>query len=721
VDIQDRPKRSGSAGGESGGSSSSPPAPTPLLEKDRGEPSRELIEFLTQLATALNKFAIYPLGHPSQAQATAHLPDRLLPLVGDGGTLSVGVARDQLVIGGVATDRKHPLLRDLANRLRRHQLGAISFHTGVEADEMKDVLCALACEPGDGSQPLGLGPLEQLRAWTHVRLYAMTFDRLQLLDERDSKAATSDRGTRAAQLWLGLARAALAADADEDDKLLTDPHVVAKSIDEHPATEGYDQVVIGHFLQIAEELKTPEGGRDAAALRHRISRLLSTVQPETLTRLVEMGGDLAQRRQFVLDASLGMELDAVIDLVRASADASKKTLSDPMIRMLSKLAAHADGGTGSPRSQADVAVREQVQQLVMGWDLADPNPAAYAAALQGLSGHGRLGAHRPEQTTAQTGVGAPEPLRLLQMALEVETIGPSAFEAIDRMVEQGDLASLLHLVSGAPADSAAAEAIWTRIATPDNVRRLLQAKTLDGEALDFMVTRMHVTAVEVLLSELAASTSLATRRFLLERLGRMGPAIGPLVAQHFEDHRWFVQRNMLRLLDDISWWPVGFSAVPFSNHADVRVRREALKLRLKMPAERDQALCGALSEDDEPMLRIALTAALGRCPEQGVALIAQKVTHRRLPAGLSALGIQVLERTRSPLGLEALLQLTVRPKRWWRGKRLAVKSPEMLAALRALAQGWSGHGSVVDVLALAAKSDDPEIRASGTREAPPHE
>ena len=703
-------QRSGSAGAESAGSSGSLSAPTPSPGEDRGAPSRELTEFLAELATALNKFGMYPLGHPSQAHAVARLPERLLPLLGDRGTLSLGVARDQLIIGGVATDRKHPLLRDLANRLRRHQLGAISFHTGVDADEIKDALYVLAREPGQGSQPLGLGPPEQLRAWKHVRLYPMTFDRLQLLDERDADAsAGSDRGTRVAQLWLGLARASLTADVEDDDKLSTDPTVVAKSIDEHPASEGYDQVVVGHVLQIAEELKTPEGSRDAAALRHRVSRLLSTVQPETLKRLVQMGGDLGQRRQFVLDASQGMELDAVIDLVRASADASKQTLSDPMIRMLSKLAAHADQGTESARPQADAAAREQVRQLVAGWDLADPNPTAYAAALQGISSSGRLATDRDGQATADD--GAPEPVRLVQMALEVGALGPSVFEAVDQMIERGDLASLVHLIAAEPANSVAAEAIWTRIATPDNVRRLLQGKALDEKALDVMVARMHyLTAAEAMLSALALSESGTSRRPVLERLGRMGSTIGPLVAQYLEDDRWFVQRDMLRLLNDVSWWPEGLSPAPFASHPDP-------KLRLNMPAGRDEALCDALSEDSEHVVRIALTAALQRCPEQAVAVIARKVTRRELPTGLRELGIQVLGKTRSPLGLEALLRLAARPKRWWRGERLAVKSGEMLAALKALAQGWSSQERAADVLALAARSGDPEIRDPRTGEA----
>ena len=606
VDLQEKAGRSGVAEAESGRPSDSPPAsPVHSPGQEHGTPLRELTEFLAELATALNRFALYPSGHPSQAQAASRLPNRLPPLLGDRGTLSLGVARNQLIIDGVATDPKHPLLRDLANRLRRHQLGAISFHKGVEADEMRDALRTLAREPCQGNEPLGLRPPEQLRAWKHVRLYPLAFDRLQLLEEQNSDAdAGSGRGTRPAQLWLGLARAALAVEAIEDDTHSTDPVIVAKSIDEHSA-EGYDQVVVGYFLQIAEELKVSEGGRDAVALRSRISRLLSTVRPETLRRLVQMGGDLAQRRRFILDASQEMELEAVIELVQAGADAEKQTLSDPMIRMLSKLAAQADGGATPVRSQADTALREQVQRLVEGWDLSDPNPEAYAAALQRLS--------RPDHTSeAIPGQrdDAPEPVRLVQMALEVGEFGPAVFAAVDRMVEQGDLAGLVQLVGGALADSPEAEAIWSRVGTPTNVQRLLQAESLDVGAPDLMVSRMGLVAADAMLSELVVSESGTTRRVVLERLARMGSDIGPLVVQHLEDDRWFVQRDMLRLLGEISWWPKGFSPRRFSSHPDTRVRREALKLRLMMPTEREEALCTAVLDEDEPLVRMALGSAL---------------------------------------------------------------------------------------------------------------
>src|SRR5688572_14828441 len=105
------------AGGSGGGSSG---AGTGAAGPARATLSRELGEFLIELSIGFNKFAMYPGGHPSLGPACELLVRRLSQLLAERGTLSVGVARNQLVIEGVATDTKNPVLKDLAARLHRH-------------------------------------------------------------------------------------------------------------------------------------------------------------------------------------------------------------------------------------------------------------------------------------------------------------------------------------------------------------------------------------------------------------------------------------------------------------------------------------------------------------------------------------------------------------------------------------------------------------------------
>src|SRR6266480_7898227 len=190
-----------------------------------------------------------------------------------------------------------------------------------------------------------------------------------------------------------VACAALSAEALDTPP--SEPAVIAKAIDEHPKSAAYDQVIVGYLLQIADELKTA-GGAEAVALRRRTSKLVGALQPGTLRRLIDMGGDNAQRTKLAIDATHGLAVDAVLEIVRAMADASNKTVSDPLVRMLSKLAQHAEHGTAETRPQADEALRDQVRDLLQGWTLEDPNPDAYGQALQKMAAAAPAASQRRE-------------------------------------------------------------------------------------------------------------------------------------------------------------------------------------------------------------------------------------------------------------------------------------------------------------------------------------
>ncbi|HEV2291881.1 MAG TPA: hypothetical protein VGR60_08560, partial [Gemmatimonadales bacterium] len=73
---------------------------------------------------------------------------------------------------------------------------------------------------------------------------------------------------------------------------------------------------------------------------------------------------------------------------------------------------------------------------------------------------------------------------------------------------------------------------------------------------------------------------------------------------------------------------------------------------------------------------------------------------------------------RSPATLPLLLEHATARQGLFRRDRLASKSPEMLAALTALATSWAAHADAAAALALAAGSEDPEVRAAVRRKGP---
>ena len=181
---------------------------------DRVALPRVFSEFLLEFSIALHKYTMYPDSHPSLEPAAAAVVARASSLLSDRIQIAFGVARRQLIIEGVATNPAHPVFRRLAEWLNRHQLGAVIILRGLEVVEVSGALRALAQEP-DLVGPFGLAAPETRSAWPHLRLHPLSFDRLSLAASDSPKpdaARHHDRGTRSADLWIGLASAAMASD-----------------------------------------------------------------------------------------------------------------------------------------------------------------------------------------------------------------------------------------------------------------------------------------------------------------------------------------------------------------------------------------------------------------------------------------------------------------------------------------------------------------------------
>ena len=678
--------------------------------------ARDLSDFMMELSIALHKHAMYPEGHPSLGPAAGNVVEKLAQLLESRSTLALGVARSQLVIEGVATDRSNPVLQDLSGRLHRHHLGAITFSRGITAEEVLDMLRLVSVEADRMEQPLGLGPPERLTAWPHVRLYPITYERLEMVDseeptdeEREDKSTVS----RAAQLWLGLAQAAIAVEdleayEQETGLQATDPSTVAKAIGEHPGGTAYDQVIVGYMLQIAEELKTGGGG-EAIELKKRISKMVGQLDKDALARLLDMGGDRDQRRQFLLNASEGMNVDAVLDLVTVAQETEEQGISDYFLRLLRKLAQHAEGGHGDRKSVADRSVREQIGALITGWSLTDPNPDAYSEALQRMSASAPLFSVSPER------VYLPESQRLVEMALEVGTMGEPVKRAVDDLVNEGRTKWLVETIEEANVPEVT-KAIWAQLSSVEKLEQLLLEEPIDVETLDTMLANLGAAAAEPMLNALVESENRQSRRTLLDRLISLGPEVGPLAAGRLSDSRWYVQRNILTILSGLQPLPEGFRAADFANHSHPRVRQEALKIMVNDPDSRERAICKALADHDERTVRMSLTSVMDNCPGSAIPLVIARATEG-FSTDQRVTAIKALGATGHRSALDALLRIAEPRKKFFRTK-LPPKTPEYLAALAAL------HNFATDVrsiraLEAAARSKDPEIAGPALGRASP--
>lgn len=708
-------------------SQTDPPSPPPASPASPASPaakpvatlSRDLADFLVELSITLNKHAIYPKSHPLLDQAVDGVANRLgLLFDANRESLSIGVARRQLIIEGVATDPLNPVLKELAQRLHEHRVGAVKFVRGIGRDELAQALASLAVDPLRSEKPIGLDSERVGELWPHVRFFPLTYDRLQLIEDDptgEKQRPDQMKSGRATQLWIGLARAALVSDTmnpssakeEHDDDAALEPATVARAIDEHQREEAYDQVIVGYLLQIGEELKTAEGA-EAIGLQRRVSRLVGSLKESTLGKLLEMGGDRAQRRKFLLDASQGITVEAVIDLVKAASAAEGQTVSHSMLRMLSKLAHHPS--SGGPRAKTDPSVRDVMRRLVDDWSLDDPNPEAYRRALENISSTRGIA-----EATLGDGVATQcEPERMVQMAIEVGAMGPQVRAAMAALCGAGRVELLLDLVEKAPSSDAGAP-VWDFLTGERVLESLLEQLRVDIPLVTRFVRRLGVSAAPTLLDSALVFDDAKTRAQFYELLESLGEEVGPLVARRIPDAAPVIQRELLALLGRLSSLPSDFSARDYADNPDPLVRREAVRILLRGQATRAETIMHALADPDDRVVFAALTAAQENCPPAGLKLIRERVDRGELDAQLRTMGIRIAGQQRTSETLAWLLGFVMTETNWSRRPKLRPSSPEMLAALSVISAGWPADSSAAAALSLAEQSKDSEVRAKVAR------
>lgn len=668
--------------------------------------SRELSVFLVQFSVGLSKTATYPANHPVVKEATESAYTQLLALLSERDMLAMGVARNRLIVEGAATDPQSALLAELAERLHRHQVAAIRFQAGVTLKELMDLFATLCPEANREEVPFGLRPSEELDRWQHIQVVPLTFDELVLADddtEGDGLAGQS-------QLWLGLAAAALRDDAVGKAGATTgDPNKIAEAIKSNKEDRTYDQVIVGYLTQLGRELKLREGA-EAKAMQEQVAGLLQSLDQVTLQRLLQVGGGLADRNQLLSDLSATLPVDAVMDLVKAAAETGQQTISHSFLRLLSKLADHADAsGAAAPQLKADENFRESVRSLLDDWTLEDPNPEAYTEVLE------RLAAAGDEETSDTTSETASEAPRIIQMGMEVSVFGATVEAAVDSMLQSGRFRELLEIIDAAPEESTGPAEAWNYLSFPEQVSYLLEHEESDVEGVQRVLERLGAEAAEPLLDALATATSRAMRHRLLSTLTAIGSDIGPPAAARLAKAEWYVKRNLLILLGSLPEWPTGFSPETYARADDARVRREAVKLMLQAEDSemRDSGILIGVADEDSAIVRMALTAATVACPSKAERRVLQLLEDD--DRDIRVLAIRVLGCLTSSSARGVLLDHALAKRKWWqRRRRLAATSPEMLTALGALAKTWADSPEVKPVLDSARNSSHEEIRSMVT-------
>lgn len=649
--------------------------------------ARDLAGFLTAFAAALQRAQMYPEGHPTLDRAVDQMLGVLTPVLAERPAATFAVAPTQLFVGAAASDPEHPLVRDMAARLFRRNVGTIRLARGITRDEVVATLVVLSRDASD------LLPHRS----SHVEVEPLNFAGL-VLDALERTGAESAGMSRVA-IWPAIARAVVGETALREGSPAPNPDELALAFDALPAESARDGAVI-RYLHEAADASRDRASPEAQLIRRQVRGLVHGLRPETVERLLRCDLGETGGHRLVHDLADLVPATGTLGVLRAAAAIEGREISAPLDRLLAKLARHAEVGPVASRHLAEDQFFGVVDDVLASWGspgraLVEPVDYLPPPLVPGLSGGE---AYRSD------------PMRLLTMQLDIGALGETAERAVGVLVSRGSVRPLVDLLGRLPADDALADAYRPLVVRPETLAALLSATPVDVEAVELLAPEVGPAAIPLLLDALAESEERSVRRRLLQLLAHFGNDVVPDVTRRLPAGPWFFQRNLLRLLQMLPDPPEESLAVEYSRHPDARVRVEGFRLLMRHPQARARGIVEGLSDPDISGVRVAVMAAGEDCPAAAAPLLLQGLRERRIEPGLVPAAIRALgPLVDIPEVVDVLLSHAGRklPLLGW---RVAAKSRESLAALAAMARHWRDDPRCATLLARARRHPDAEIR-----------
>ena len=649
--------------------------------------ARDLAGFLTAFAAALHRAHMYPEGHPTLDRAVDQMFRVLAPMLAERSAVTFAVTPTQLFVGDAASDAEHPLLREVAGRLFRRNVGSIRLARGITREEAVATLVGLT---RDGSDFL---PYRS----SHVEVEPLNFAGLTLdAAEREPTEAARLSG---AAIWPALARAILGESPLPDGEPASDPETVAVAFDALPPSRARDAAVV-QYLHEAAEASRDRASPQAQQIRRQVTGLLERLRPETIVRLLRHDQEEAGGHRLVHDLAGLVSASGTLDVVRAAAALEEGELSPALDRLLSKLARHSEHGPAASRHLAEDQFFAVVNDLLASWGspgraVIEPMEHLPPPLVPGLSG---AEAYRSD------------PLRLVTMQLDMGALDDAAERAVGVVVSRGTVRPLVDLLGRLPAGDALGASYRPLVIRTETLAVLLSGTPVDVEAVELLAPEMGSAAIPLLVDALSESEERSVRRRLLQLLAHFGNDVVPEVTRRLPGGPWYFQRNLLRLLQMLPDPPEESLAVEYSRHPDARVRVEGFRLLMRHPQARARGIVEGLSDPDISGVRVAVMAAGEDCPAAAAPLLLRGLQERRIEPGLVPSAIRALgPMVEIPEVVDVLLNHAGRklPLLGW---RVAAKSKESLAALAAMARHWRDDPRCAALLARARRHPDPEIR-----------
>jgi len=399
-----------------------PDASSPRKERDVPLDTRLLSEAVIELNISRKNVGIYPPGHIQITKSIDRAYEILQKLFEIRAEMTLGVAKDTLLVGRDYLDQKNPVYRDFALSMSQQEIAAVTFIAGLQREELVRFHRILTTKPEEIRTAGGIDTVVAGNDIPHIRVQAIDYTSFHVTEEQEILSTQGRSGGKGAAggdglpsgegtgtaLWrdfvANLAAGTLAGGGGQGisitDAEKVDPAELARLLNERKldagaALQSYDSIISSHIRGRAEKRQLTH---EQSATLANMSEMLQDLHPELRKQFLSVAfrriSSHTAQTAVADDVLGGFPDDLVIDMLK-QASSEGREISPTLTGLLGKLTdakAKSVSSNGPARSTppadepvAALILPEHMEKLFDREKYEEYVSAEYDAMLKDLS------------------------------------------------------------------------------------------------------------------------------------------------------------------------------------------------------------------------------------------------------------------------------------------------------------------------------------------------
>lgn len=587
--------------------------------------TRLLSEAVIELNISRRSVGIYPSDHPIVRESIQRAFTNLQKLFEIRSSITLGIAGDTLVVDEYKLDSKKPVFREFAGSLHRKGIAAVTFLSGMEANELSGFHELIAAK----DMPFGkdLADMAQARAITHITLSPVDYSSFRFVEGSQKSAETS--GNIWEEYIYGLLEGKLSGSAEGLGALLEIPPdqvagAVSAAMADHEDEASYERIITAY-------LQHKEGSSLSSESYSRFISFVENLTPEL------KGKFLSRSFAHLPDTASDVE-KLVVDMRAADFERISRVFSEHTASIPVAMKSFIDKLTSIKKQHGpsefdfisrenavvdDVELDEDIIKMFTEDTFTRFVGEDYQKALADMLSTSPVYSALPLEEIREECRGDAVDRTLLAVMIEIyesESLSEDDYRALHERLSENvhsyietgrfdEVAAIYHTMSShlpgrLPDASDGSRNIFS---SEEFILKFVDAIRLwgrrDRESVFMLARALRRPVITPLIEALLTESDASMRKFLLSILQAIGKDVTPFVVKQLHDKRWYVIRNMLYLLRKCEGNEYVSYVRKFVKSENVSIRIEAAKTLLHFHAPESIPLLKQYLQSDNADLK----------------------------------------------------------------------------------------------------------------------